>query len=530
MEIRKYVEVNRRDLRLALRESLRPMQTFLDPEHGWLPYFGNNMAGEEFGNRLDTGLSVSHVPGRWLNALLSAEDVLGREEAALDEDVVNKLAYWAHRCVADSPVGLPPHIDLETLEMTKTVDLHNLRETMHALAALTRYRQDEKARALALRLIDTVDRYYDYDAGRFDAERWSAATGGREVAWDRRFPRSFGRYIGPLVKFWKATGEPAALRQALRLKDVCFRGTLNERGDYDPLVFGFHTHSTTSMISSLAILGDAVGDRRILERCRAFLENGLREIAADFGWCIEGYARQDDVGEINNTADILETCLILGKWGYPGYYARAERILRTHLLPAQLLDTHFIPEPEDPADPARYHLASRSRGAFGFPCPYGHEYSKDASWISFNWDIVGGGAEGLCEAIRAQWSRDGGLLSINLLFDADSELFSFRNPYDGDGTAALTVHAPLNALRVRIPGGCAGVKAENAAGFADGEWLYLSGFTQEVPIRLLYDFRETVTDSPFRGRFFTFRRLGEEVTGAVNGDKRLCFFPEIAQP
>ena len=83
---------------------------------------------------------------------------------------------------------------------------------------------------------------------------------------------------------------------------------------------------------------------------------------------------------------------------------------------------------------------------------------------------------------------------------------------------------------MRIPGGCAGVKAENAAGFADGEWLYLSGFTREVPVRLLYDFRETVTDTPFRGRFFTFRRLGEEVTGAVNGGKRLCFFPEIAQP
>lgn len=56
------------------------------------------------------------------------------------------------------------------------------------------------------------------------------------------------------------------------------------------------------------------------------MENGLQQIAVDFGWCIEGYARWDDVGEINNTADILETCLILGKWGYPGYYARSERI------------------------------------------------------------------------------------------------------------------------------------------------------------------------------------------------------------
>lgn len=139
------------------------------------------------------------------------------------------------------------------------------------------------------------------------------------------------------------------MRQALRLKDACFAHVLNARGDYDVEVFGGHTHSTTAMISSLALLGEVTGDRAILKRVRRFMENGLSQIAVDFGWCIEGYQRADCVGEVNNTADILETCLVLARAGYAGYFARAERILRAHLLPSQLLDTCFVPADDDPA-------------------------------------------------------------------------------------------------------------------------------------------------------------------------------------
>ena len=168
----------------------------------------------------------------------------------------------------------------------------------------------------------------------YKRQEYTRDTGAKVQCWSGThrykspFPVTFGRYIGPLVKFYLATGEPAALRQALRLKDACFAHVLNARGDYDVEVFGGHTHSTTAMISSLALLGEATGDRAILKRVRRFMENGLSQIAVDFGWCIEGYQRADCVGEVNNTADILETCLVLARAGYAGYFARAERILQ----------------------------------------------------------------------------------------------------------------------------------------------------------------------------------------------------------
>lgn len=528
----KYVKVNKRDMRLALREALRPMMTFFDPNHDNIPYFGNSMTGECWGNSHSTTFSMAHIPGRWLNGLLNAEDVLGKDTVNLDEETVKTLAHWARYSISASKLGFPPCIDEDTTEPILKTDLHNLREVMNALAALVQFRQDEEAKACGLNLIDAVDKYFDYSYGKFREELWEKETGGSLYKWgainvdEITFPVTFGRYIGPLVKFYKATGELKALRQAIALKDVCFRDVLNEQGDYDVHVFGGHTHSTTAMISSLAILGDVLGDRTILDRCKAFLENGLKEIAVDFGWCIEGYTRHDDVGEINNTADILETCLILGKWGYLGYYARCERIIRAHLLPSQLLDTHFIEDPDDESYPTRYRMASRSRGAFGFPCPYGHEDHEGAN-ISFNWDIVGGGSEGLCEAIRAQYTFNGDLYSVNLLFDSECEAFSFHNPYDGNGTAEVKAHKVLKALRIRMPGNCKIVHVEDAGHFIDGEWLYLSGLEVGNVVRITYAFDEKIVATPFRGKFYTLRWYGDEVTGAVSKGKRLCYFPEI---
>ncbi len=48
------------------------MQTIADETRQGLPYFGNDLAGvDPIGNSHDSHLSLSHVPGRWLDALLN---------------------------------------------------------------------------------------------------------------------------------------------------------------------------------------------------------------------------------------------------------------------------------------------------------------------------------------------------------------------------------------------------------------------------------------------------------------------------
>src|SRR5690606_4917158 len=70
------VQTNSTDLGLAIREGCNPMQQMLDNDHDNLPYFGNVMSGDDPRNFHYYNFSLGHIPGRWLNALLNAEDVL----------------------------------------------------------------------------------------------------------------------------------------------------------------------------------------------------------------------------------------------------------------------------------------------------------------------------------------------------------------------------------------------------------------------------------------------------------------------
>ena len=524
----KYVQVNTRDLRLAVREGMRPMTEFFDPRYDRLPFFGNEMTGPAWGNSHHASFSMAHIPGRWLNALLNAGDVL--HEGVLKQ-AVDDLSAWAFRAMDLPDIPFPGCLDMQSMQPRKQMDLHNLREQMHAMYALYRFRGNERARTMALEMIKAVNLYYDFELARFDEQLFTRETGCSVMRWPTEnnrlpFPVTFGRYIGPLVKFFRVSGEAEALRQAIRLKNVCFAHVMDEQGTYDPERFGNHTHSTTAMLSSLAQLYEVTADSEILHRILAFVDNGLPRIAIDIGWCIEGYRRTDSVGEINNTTDIMETMLILGRHGVPGAYARAERILRAHLLPAQLLDTSFIPEDDDPSHVSTYLMPERAKGAFGFPCPYGHE-DKPGAPISFNWDIVGGGVGGLCEALRAQIVENDTLVSINLLFDSSSPACIFKSPYGRNDTAFLTLQKPGLSARIRIPTGAAGWCVSGADAYEDGEWLYLTGLPAGVKAEVRYDFPQRDVSYPFRQYEYRFRWRGEEVTACESDGKRLCFFSSL---
>ena len=68
----------------------------------------------------------------------------------------------------------------------------------------------------------------------------------------------------------------------------------------------------------------------------------------------------------------METALTLARaTGAPELYDDVERIVRSHLLPSQLVDTSWIPPSAHDSD-GTTDVASRHCGAYGFPAPYGH--------------------------------------------------------------------------------------------------------------------------------------------------------------
>jgi hypothetical protein len=435
--------VNTTSLSAAISLGCRTMGQVFNADDDGIPFFGSELRPNP---RLSFSSvhSEAHVPGRHLNALLNAEDVLG---VPVPDEVIQqhtRAAFFSY----SGPVPLPLNRN-ELGGPLVNFCPHNVREGFHALYALARYRKSREARELAEASIAAIGDLWHPDTGWDQAAL--RALGLQDQSWGGSFIVGLARAIGPLVKYYRATSYGPALELALVLKDKAFTEFLLPEGTYSPATFGTHVHSTTCVMSGLAQLADLLQDMPLLLRVKAFYDHGLTELRDDLGWSLENAGPQanPDLGECNNTGDILETALILGRHGFAEYYQDAERILRGHLLPAQLRDAAFVVQPDNPGgEDGLRDLADRHLGAFGFPAPYGH-LPVDCHHLSFNMDIVGGAVGSLCEALREVARSDAGGHRVNLLFDHDTPDVKLTSPYAG-GKLQVTVRTP-GALWVRLP-------------------------------------------------------------------------------
>ena len=353
----KVANVNTTSIRDAVTLGCRTMSSVFNADDHDIPFFGSSVRPEA-GFGFHPFHSEAHIPGRHLNALLNAENALG---IYVDELVIQKhqkAAFFSY----SGPVALP----LNRSEIGgRLVNFapHNIREGFHALYALVTYRSSSRAHDTAEASIAAIFDLWDPEHG-WNRTRLEGALGLKVIDFDSPFIGGLARAIGPLVKYYRITGSAPALRLATLLKDKALSEYFPADGECDLSRLGTHTHSITCVLSSLAQLAQATRDAALIERVKAFYDNGLRRISNDLGWSPEnaGPNANPDRGEANNTGDILETALILGAWGYTEYYHDAERILRGHLLPSQLRDVSFIQQPDNPDG----HRCEAKRGTKAF--------------------------------------------------------------------------------------------------------------------------------------------------------------------
>ncbi len=434
----KLQNVNTTDIADAIRLGCRTMCQVFNAGDQEIPFFQSEVRPNA---RLgfSRAHSEAHVPGRHLNALLTAEDALGLK---IDESVIEKHARAAFFSYS-GPLPLPLNRQEVSGPLVNFLP-HNIREGFHALCALTKYRKSTRARGLAEASIAAIPKLWDPERG-WDITHIEQKLGLKYLG--GTFITELARAIGPLVKFYRATQHQPALDLAIVLKDHAL-DFFPADGSYDSRLQGTHAHSTTCTLSSLAQLADLTRDAALMARVKAFYENGLWQIRDALGWSIENSAPDcpyPDRGEANNTGDIVETALLLGAWGHVECYHDAERILRAHLLPSQLRDVSFIQEQRNPAgDDGLRDVANRHLGAWGFPAPYGHA-PVEAPNISFNMDIVGGVVGSLCEAYRVAVRFDERGHWVNLLFDHETDAICVESLYT-HGRLEVTVKraAPLH--------------------------------------------------------------------------------------
>lgn len=518
----KLKDVNTKDIGSAVGMGCQTMCSVFNADDNDIPFFGS-FVRPQAELKFSQVHSESHVPGRHLNALLNAEAALG---VRLDEECIDKhrqAAFFSYSGAAPLPLNRD-RIDGPLINFIP----HNIREGFHALYPLVAYRNCARSLELAEQSIAAIFAHWDAVTG-WDKGHLEGKLGLQ--CHDSTFITGLARTIGPLVKLYRSSGLKSALELALVLANKTLEEFFTEEGRYDRETFGTHTHSVTCVMSSLAQLADLKGDMQLLDRVRTFYDNGLWDIRDSLGWVIEnaGDGSDPDRGEVNNTGDIVETALILGRWGYGQYYEDAERILRGHLLPAQLRDVSFIEEPANPAaEDGKRDMARRHQGAFGFPAPYGHA-PLDGDSIKFNMDIVGGSVGSLCEVYRERVRSDQAGHWVNLFFDCQTPELAVESPYTHPALSIRVKKA--GPLFVRLP---SWVDAKTVQVRGTDEIPRLSNgylFIAQPPLNrpLVFDFPlvEEEIVLQHRTREIRARLRGDEVVAMDNFGAELTFFDPL---
>ena len=443
----------------AIEMGCETMSNVFNPDDNDIPYFFSEVLPNPrlgFSERH----SESHVPGRHLNALLTAEEVANIQ---IKDSVIKKhqnAAFFSYSGVLPFPLNRQK-IGGDLINFNE----HNFREGFHALYALVKYRNSNHAMEILKQSISTIFDLWDSHNGWNYTELYEI-NALKPTDGEHTFITGLGRSIGALVKIYDCTRYEPAIKLASMLVEKSLSEFFLSEGLYDSKIFGTHTHSTTCVMSGLAQYGEFYNDTSILKTVKNFYDNGLWDIRDYIGWVIESSAEdsEPDRGECNNTGDIVETALILGNNGYENYYEDAERILRCHLLPSQLRDNSFIPETNHSGKDEYHKISERHLGAFGFPAPYGHwpvdQYldqnlsrkSKVSSdRIGFNMDIVGGTIASLCEVIKHVVIEEDAFYKVNLFFNVPIKTDGLEiNCNDEGNIIFLKIFNPKDVF-IRIP-------------------------------------------------------------------------------
>ena len=367
---------------------------------------------------------LAHNVGRAIDGLLKGQAVTSRDA---DPEILDALRSVLFASLQND-VGLPaayctvPNHYFDSSAAGMICASHNVREAVQGLLEL--HLSDGDARALQLldRLLETLLRITD-SSGYYRPERVAEhplLVSGIGFSDRRMYGDIFkaptqdrGRMVMALTQVYRALGDERALELAERFVRVVRSDAFAEDGRLTHFA-GSHTHSITGTVHGLADWGLLAGDRDTLEHLRRIMDVGLAPTCSSFGWSVEGAWREKIVGrgEVNNTADMVQTALILGRSGWPAFFETAERMIRSHLLPTQWLAGQEYHQPKDDPRTPPAELPADDDGGWGCPA-VNDRYGGSRLGIL---DITQGGIQGLWAALREGLGTDAHCDRINLLF------------------------------------------------------------------------------------------------------------------
>jgi len=532
----KVADVNTTSLRAGIELGCEALGHLFNPNDTQVgaPYFWMNLRPGTATLFSDI-FSDAQVPGKSLLGLLFAEELAG---VSVDPRVVEQYARVAFFSYGGS-VALPLNRASVGGRLVNLAPV-NVAHGFHALYALATLRRSARAHELFEKSIADISTLWNPKSG-WDRDRIGRlGLAYRDGQPDAPFIAGLAMAIGPLAKYYQATGSRSALDLATTLKDEVLAKYFLPDGDYDATRMGAHVQNVVYVMASLAWLATATRDASLMARVKAFYDNGLHRIRNNIGWSPEFFGSPAHVGgprgsnrergEAGNTALIVETALLLGDAGHPDAFADAELMLRSHLLPSQLRDVSCIVPSANLSGVNSSDAARRVRGTWGFPAPYGHLPRGDKV-IGVGTDIVGPVVYTLAQAHSRIVDRRDGAVAVQLLFDYKSNEIEITPQYSS-AAVTLTVRT-AQPVNVRIPSWTApasvevtGVARESVA-FANG---YVRVATAPVNGQLTMRFPLSVREVRLSAGAdaLSARMLGDRVVVMENRGTDCTFFDPYA--
>ena len=397
---------------------------------------------------------LTHNVGRAIDGLLKGESATGKHPP---EKVIEQLRSLLFATL-DNEAGFTTAYDRDSNKLVWVS--HDLREAAQALLELGIRRQDQEALdrlgKLMETLLDLTDAEGAYRPEAVHAKSLlrpqeplgylSAFTDEGDLIYtppDGGFyhPQATtvdrGRLIMALTQVYQHNGDTRALELARRFVQRVKTHSFAEDGQLLQDA-GSHTHSITGTVHGLAHYGLLTKDLETLEHARRILDKGLASTRSSFGWSVENAWREGRVGrgEINNTGDMIQTAIHLGRTGHPQYFEMVERMVRSHVLPSQWLKgQEFHPQADAPEN-ALKEFPTHADGGWGFPGVNDRHVPGAGSAIL---DITQGGIQCLWATLRHSIDQDQWGVRLNMAFSSESEAARVVSQIPKEGRVTITL-------------------------------------------------------------------------------------------
>lgn len=455
-------------------------------------------------------IGIPHCTGRALDALFLGESVTGKK---IPVEIEESLTFYHFASYANAD-GLNSYNDYKN-EGNRFIEMHNIREGLLGLVALLKFRKDSRVVPIAERMLCTISKLAT-EEGELSVEM------AKEIGIQDRLqglqgpcPMTSGRFIRALVRYYKETQSEAALDMATRFVNYILKIAFTKEGWLTEKA-GDHGHSITATVEAILEYAILKKDQTMIDLCRKIYDNGLSSFRSDTGWCSELVSGNSGRGEMNNTGDLIQIALLLGKCGYTRYFEDAERFMRSHMLPAQLMDASTLPENADGTGDCLREIRNRATGSFGFPLVNDRFLPGERIDIA-TMDITAGAVQALCEFYNAIVDVKGNAISINLLFDIITPHVIVKSDLPGLGNVQINVLS-RGMLRVRAPywkdysGITAlidGVQVENLE-ISEG-YLIFHDIRVNSLVTICFGVPEKVTKEALLEKEYTLKWMGSQV-------------------